>query len=89
MSLRRRHRKVGGCLSEHFEVIDKTDKIAEIENTEGSFGYKGLHLDLRLNATREAMPEYIKYSEFRFEIQIRTIIQDSWSVLRKLWATGG
>ena len=73
--------KVGGCLSEHFEVIDKTDKIAQIENTEGSFGYKGLHLDLRLNATRMAMPEYIKYSDFRFEIQIRTIIQDSWSVL--------
>jgi hypothetical protein len=62
-------------------VIDKTDKIAQIENTEGSFGYKGLHLDLRLNATRKAMPEYIKYSAFRFEIQIRTIIQDSWSVL--------
>jgi len=73
--------KIEKCLSEHFEVIDKTDKISQIENTEGSFGYKGLHLDLRLNESRKALPEYIKYSEFRFEIQIRTIIQDSWSVL--------
>ena len=73
--------KIEKCLSEHFEVIDKTDKIAQIENTEGSFGYKGLHLDLRLNETRKALPEYLKYSEFRFEIQIRTIVQDSWSVL--------
>ncbi|MDP2433863.1 MAG: (p)ppGpp synthetase [Pseudomonadota bacterium] len=69
------------CLSEHFEVIEKTDKIAQIENTEGSFGYKGLHLDLRLNQTRKALPEYSKYSEFKFEVQTRTIIQDSWSVL--------
>lgn len=73
--------KVEKCLSEHFEVIDKTDKIAQVENTEDSFGYKGLHLDLRLNKERRELPEYVKYSEFRFEIQIRTIIQDSWSVL--------
>jgi len=73
--------KIEKCFSEHFEVIDKTDKIAQIENTEGSFGYKGLHLDLRLNENRKALPEYSKYSEFRFEVQIRTIIQDSWSVL--------
>jgi len=73
--------RIEKCLSEHFDVIDKTDKIAQLEDTEGSFGYKGLHLDLRLNATRKALPEYFKYSDFRFEIQIRTIIQDSWSVL--------
>ena len=69
------------CLSEHFDVVDKTDKIAQIENTEGSFCYKGLHLDLRLSEIRKALPEYSKYSAFKFEVQIRTIIQDSWSVL--------
>ncbi|CAM8656232.1 COG2357 PpGpp synthetase catalytic domain [Comamonadaceae bacterium] len=73
--------KIEKCLSEHFVVVEKTDKISQIENTEGSFGYKGLHLDLQLNETRKALPEYSKYSEFRFEVQIRTIIQDSWSVL--------
>lgn len=73
--------KIEKCLSEHFVVVEKTDKISQVENTEGSFGYKGLHLDLRLNETRKALPEYSKYSEFRFEVQIRTIIQDSWSVL--------
>ena len=73
--------KIEKCLSEHFDVIEKTNKIAQIENTEGLFGYKGLHLDLQLNEKRRSLPEYIKYSEFKFEIQIRTIIQDSWSVL--------
>lgn len=73
--------EIGKCLSEHFEVLSKTDKIAQLENTEGLFGYKGLHLDLCLNQKRKALPEYSKYSEYKFEIQIRTIIQDSWSVL--------
>lgn len=73
--------KINLILSKHFDVIDKTDKISQIENTEGSFGYKGLHLDLKLNESRNTLPEYFIYSEFRFEVQIRTIIQDSWSVL--------
>lgn len=73
--------KVKKCFEEHFDVIDVTDKISQIEKTEGSFGYKGLHLDLKLNAARQPLPEYGIYADFRFEVQIRTIIQDSWSVL--------
>jgi len=73
--------KIKEVLSEHFEVIEITDKIAQVENTESSFGYKGLHLDLKLNKTRNKLPEYSRFKEFRFEVQIRTIIQDSWSVL--------
>ena len=73
--------KIKDLLCSHFEVIDITDKIAQIENTENSFGYKGLHLDLKLNEQRKALPEYSKFVDFGFEVQIRTIIQDSWSVL--------
>lgn len=73
--------KIKKCFDDHFDVIDITDKISQIEKTEGSFGYKGLHLDLKLNAIRQPLPEYGIYAGFRFEVQIRTIIQDSWSVL--------
>lgn len=73
--------KIKELLCAHFDVIDITDKIAQIENTENSFGYKGLHLDLRLNKMRKDLPEYSKFVDFGFEVQIRTIIQDSWSVL--------
>jgi ppGpp synthetase/RelA/SpoT-type nucleotidyltranferase len=73
--------KIKNVLSRHFEVIDVTDKISLIEKTEGSFGYKGLHLDLKLGVERKGMPEYRAYADFNFEVQIRTIIQDSWSVL--------
>ena len=73
--------KVALVIREHFEVIEITDKVAAVESTEGSFGYKGLHMDLALNATRRNLPEYAAYAPFRFELQVRTIIQDSWSVL--------
>lgn len=73
--------KIKDLLCAHFEVIDITDKIAQIESTENSFGYKGLHLDLKLNEQRKSLPEYSKFNDFSFEVQIRTIIQDSWSVL--------
>lgn len=72
---------IQNILQEHFEVIDVTNKITQMESTEDSFGYKGLHLDLRLGHSRRNMPEYKAFVDFRFEIQIRTIIQDSWSVL--------
>jgi putative GTP pyrophosphokinase len=72
---------VADILRSHFEVISITDKVSAVESTEGSFGYKGLHMDLRLNAARSVLPEYQQYAQFRFELQVRSIIQDSWSVL--------
>jgi ppGpp synthetase/RelA/SpoT-type nucleotidyltranferase len=73
--------KVAHLVRSHFDVMDVTDKVAAVENTEASFGYKGLHLDLRLNAAQRALPEHAAYAAHAFELQVRTIIQDSWSVL--------
>ena len=73
--------KIKDVLAEEFEIIDITDKIKDIESKESSFGYKGLHVDLKLKSPRNTMREYSRYSDFRFEVQIRTIIQDAWSVL--------
>ena len=72
---------IGRLIRDSFEVIGVTDKTAEIEGTENAFGYKGLHLDLRLDDARAAMPEYALFAPFRFELQIRTVVQDSWSTL--------
>ncbi|RUU33670.1 (p)ppGpp synthetase, partial [Mesorhizobium sp. M6A.T.Ce.TU.002.03.1.1] len=73
--------RMGELVRQHFSVIEVTDKTAEIEGTENAFGYKGLHLDLKLDAARAVMPEYQLFAPYRFELQIRTIIQDSWSTL--------
>jgi putative GTP pyrophosphokinase len=73
--------RIGAILRSEFDVLDVTDKISTLENTEGLFGYKGLHFDLKLKNPRLELPEYGAYSDLRFEVQVRTIVQDSWSVL--------
>lgn len=73
--------EVGDILRNNLCLIDSTDKSQLIELTENTFGYKGLHLDMKLDEAREAMPEYSRYKDIVFEVQIRTIIQDAWSVL--------
>jgi|SRR4028118_1022943 Uncharacterized protein conserved in bacteria len=74
-------RSIETLIGDNFMVVNTTDKIAAIESSEDSFGYKGLHLDLRLHPRRADLPEFSLFRELQFELQIRTIIQDAWSVL--------
>lgn len=68
-------------LRTNFAVLEESDKIKKLESTENTFGYKGFHLDLRINEARKQFPEYARFADLRFEVQVRTIIQDAWSVL--------
>lgn len=68
-------------LQQHFETLDITDKISSVESTEEVFGYKGLHMDLALNDEMKPLPKYLPYVNNSFEVQIRSLIQDAWSVL--------
>lgn len=72
---------VSKLLKGHFEIIDVTDKIAAIESTEDSFGYKGLHMDLVASEEMAALPKCQAFAGQPFEVQIRSLIQDAWSVL--------
>ena len=73
--------KVREIVVEHFDVIEESDKSASIEYHDDTFGYKGLHLDLKLKENRAALPEYARFKDVQFELQIRTTVQDAWSVL--------
>jgi ppGpp synthetase/RelA/SpoT-type nucleotidyltranferase len=68
-------------LRKYFREVAITDKTDQMESTDDKFGYKSLHLDLRLNAKYSKKAEFAPYANIRFELQIRTIIQDAWSVL--------
>jgi ppGpp synthetase/RelA/SpoT-type nucleotidyltranferase len=72
---------VSEVLKKHFKIIDVTDKISAVEKTEDSFGYKGLHMDLCLNDQVVSQGKYKQYADYPFEVQIRSLIQDAWSVL--------
>lgn len=73
--------RIRDLVSSEFEVLDITDKTAQMQETDNAFGYKGLHMDLKLSRARCTMKEYEAYANFHFELQIRTVVQDSWSVL--------
>jgi putative GTP pyrophosphokinase len=68
-------------LKRHFKILDVTDKSSAVESTEDSFGYKGLHMDLALSDDMASLPKYLPYTDLPFEVQIRSLIQDAWSVL--------
>ncbi|QQT24499.1 GTP pyrophosphokinase family protein [Sphingobacterium spiritivorum] len=73
--------KIRKILEGNFKVVEVTDKIKSLDSTDNQFGYKSLHIDLHLNDERKKLPEFKKFADIRFEVQIRTIIQDAWSVL--------
>ena len=73
--------KIRAILEENFKVVEVTDKIKTLDSTDNQFGYKSLHIDLKLNDERKKLPEFKKFADIRFEVQIRTIIQDAWSIL--------
>lgn len=73
--------KVAAAVQSLFDVIDVTDKVTAVEGTEASFGYKGLHLDLRPRLLPGAPPAPPGAQRYPFELQVRTIVQDAWAVL--------
>ena len=68
-------------LNRYFMEVAITDKTVQMESTDDKFGYKSLHLDLKLNAKYSKKAEFVQYENIQFELQIRTIIQDAWSIL--------
>jgi len=72
---------VSELLQRHFTILNVTDKTSAVESTEDSFGYKGLHMDLALGPKMASLPKYLPQQEGCFEVQIRSVIQDAWSML--------
>ena len=71
--------RVREIIKNNFLVIDVTDKSNALETHDNQFGYKGLHLDVKLSETRLQLPEYKSFRDLKFEIQVRSIVQDAWS----------
>ncbi|MCD0419758.1 hypothetical protein LOC51_21295 [Rubrivivax sp. JA1024] len=72
---------VAQVLTRELEKISETDKIKSLDQLDGVFGYRARHFDVRLNEDRRHKSEYRRYSDLQFEVQVRTVVQDAWSVL--------
>jgi putative GTP pyrophosphokinase len=69
---------VDAVLSREFDIVEKSDKSAELLR-EGRFGYYSVHYLVRLSERRRSLPEYSRFSPRVFEIQVRTILQHAWA----------
>jgi len=72
---------IAAVLKENFEIIEVTDKIATLEKTNDLFGYKGLHMDLVYDDRLLPSEKHLLLRGCCVEVQIRSLIQDAWSVL--------
>lgn len=61
-----------------FKVHEEEDKGA-ITRAQGRFGYASKHFVVSLNEDRRHLPEYSKFGDLRFEIQVRTAVQHAWA----------
>ncbi|GGF50417.1 GTP pyrophosphokinase [Echinicola rosea] len=68
-------------LRKYFKELEITDKSSQLEKTEDKFGYKSLHLKLVLKRGLKGIDNAGKFNNIQIELQVRTVIQDAWSVL--------
>lgn len=66
-------------IQKSFTTKDITDKSKQIDSTSNLFGYKGIDLDLCFNEDRKRLHEYKDICDLNFELQIRSLSQDTWS----------
>ncbi|QDH81082.1 (p)ppGpp synthetase [Echinicola soli] len=68
-------------LRRYFKELEISDKSSQLEKTDDKFGYKSLHLQLVLKRGLKGIDDAEKFRDLQFELQIRTVIQDAWSIL--------
>ncbi len=73
--------RISEVLQQHFKVLEVTDRISVLEKTQDLFGYKGLHMDLEYNERMHTPAKHEPLLGLTVEVQIRSLIQDAWSVL--------
>ncbi|MDD2871053.1 MAG: hypothetical protein PHS49_03605 [Candidatus Gracilibacteria bacterium] len=71
--------KICEIIKSNFEIdsLNSLDKSSLLGKNQ--VGYKSIHYIASLNSARRILPEYKKYEGFKFEIQIRTILQHAWA----------
>ncbi len=71
--------KICKVIEENFDIDDENsgDK-SKLLGTD-RVGYKSIHYVAKLNRARLVLPEYQSFSNSKFEIQIRTILQHAWA----------
>ncbi len=70
--------RIAEIFKKEFE-IDYPNSIDKRQVEADKFGYRSLHYVAALNKQRLGLTEYKKFKGFKFEVQIRSILQHSWA----------
>ncbi|MCM2375556.1 GTP pyrophosphokinase [Pseudomonas marginalis] len=71
--------KIESIIKEEFTIIEKINKLEELEVNE--FGYGAMHFIVKLGKS-SAGARYDDLRNFVCEIQVRTVVQDAWSIIQ-------
>lgn len=72
--------RVCSLLENEFE-IDSRSACKEAILTPNRFGYLSVHEVFSLSNTRAHLPEWSDFSDFRAEVQVRTVLQHAWAAI--------
>ncbi|WP_121964447.1 GTP pyrophosphokinase family protein [Myroides sp. N17-2] len=70
---------VRNLIEQHFEIDEQNSADKSIELGIDRVGYKSVHYVCSFKEDRLGLPEFEKFRDCKFEIQIRTILQHSWA----------
>ncbi|WP_201587466.1 GTP pyrophosphokinase [Psychrobacter jeotgali] len=70
--------KVANVVEDEFD-IDRESSVDKREIDTDRFGYRSLHYVASLKKNRTILSEYSDFETFKFEFQIRSILQHSWA----------
>lgn len=71
--------KAASAIGKEF-LIDKKNSIDKRKLLETDrFGYLSLHYIASLTKKRALLPEYVRFKNMRFELQIRSVLQHAWA----------
>lgn len=59
--------------------LDEVNSVDKRDKKYDEFGYSSLHYIIKLKENRSSLPEYSKFNEINFELQIRSILQHAWA----------
>lgn len=77
--LERDIKKIEHILREIFEIDEENSVDKTIPEKASHVGYRSLHLVCSLGERRQNLPEYAQISRYRFEVQVRTVLQHAWA----------
>ncbi len=66
-------------MKKEFDLDEKNCVDKRETDNPNEFGYASLHLVASLGESRTRLSEYSRFSDMKFEIQIRTILQHAWA----------